>query len=115
MDRKTGRRLLRVGLAAGALAAGAAALLILRPPCLILESTGLYCGGAAAGPVGGCLLAEPVHVFCAAPGGAVAGGRGSVLCPGKAPSVEAPVDAGGFAGGGGGGRGIYRAAEPARL
>ena len=28
----------------GALAAGAAALLILRPPCLILESTGLYCG-----------------------------------------------------------------------
>ena len=44
MDRKTGRRLLRVGLAAGALAAGAAALLILRPPCLILESTGLYCG-----------------------------------------------------------------------
>ena len=59
--------------------------------------------------------AEPVHVFCAAPDGAVAGGRGSVLCPGKAPSVAAPVDAGGFAGGGGGGRGVYRAAEPARL
>ena len=122
MDRKTGPRLLRAGLAAGALAAGAAALLILRPPVpdfgkhrplLRRLRRHPHGGGAAAGPVGGCLLAEPVHVFCAAPGGAVAGGRGSVLCPGKAPSVEAPVDAGGFAGGGGGGRGIYRAAEPA--
>ena len=35
---------LRAGLAAGALAAGTAAFLALRPPCLILESTGLYCG-----------------------------------------------------------------------
>ena len=31
-------------LAALALAAGAALLLLLRPPCLILESTGYYCG-----------------------------------------------------------------------
>ncbi len=37
-------RLLRVGLAALALAAGAVLLLLLRPPCLILESTGYYCG-----------------------------------------------------------------------
>ena len=44
MGQQKKRRLLRVGLAALALAAGAALLLLLRPPCLILESTGYYCG-----------------------------------------------------------------------
>ena len=44
MGQQKKRRLLRVGLAALALTAGAALLLLLRPPCLILESTGYYCG-----------------------------------------------------------------------
>ena len=44
MGQQKKRRLLRVGLAALALAAGAVLLLLLRPPCLILESTGYYCG-----------------------------------------------------------------------
>ena len=44
MEKETRRRLLRVALAALALAAAAALFLALRPPCLILKSTGLYCG-----------------------------------------------------------------------
>ena len=44
MGKETRRRLLRVALAALALAAAAALFLALRPPCLILKSTGLYCG-----------------------------------------------------------------------
>ena len=44
MGKETRRRLLRMALAALALAAAAALFLALRPPCLILKSTGLYCG-----------------------------------------------------------------------
>lgn len=44
MEKERRRRLGRVALAALALAAAGGALLLARPPCLIREATGYYCG-----------------------------------------------------------------------
>ena len=109
-----GKRALQVGAVLLGLAAAAAVFFLLRPPCLVLESTGFYCGACGfTRMVGGGFPAEPLHVFCAAPDLPVAFGGGGALCGRKASALEAPV--GGCAVGmcAGGRAGVYRAAEPA--
>ena len=109
MEKETRRRLLRVALAALALAAAAALFLALRPPCLILKSTGLYCGACGftrmveellQGNVGAAFRQNP-YMF--------------VLLPLAGALVEAEMGAGAAGGGSGGGDCVYRAAEPAGL
>ena len=119
-----GRRALAVLGAALALGAAAGVFFALRPPCLIWEATGFYCGACGTtrmveellqGRVGAAFRQNP-YMFWALPlGGLWLIGEAACFVRGRRPlwrrkwmraALAAAVAAGG---------GVHRAAEPARI
>ena len=94
----------------------------LRPPCLILKSTGLYCGACGftrmveellQGNVGAAFRQNP-YMFALLPlAGAYLAGEAACYLRQRPPLWKTERGAGAAGSGSGGGDCVYRAAEPA--
>ena len=114
------KRAAQVAVAVLVLCLAAGLLVALRPPCLILKTTGHYCGACGFtrmveellhGRVAEAFRQNP-YMFVVAPL-AVVYLAGEVLCFGKKAFVETKRDKDRVGGCAGGGDSVHRAAEPA--